>query len=188
MVRQARIVSGRYIYSGGGIAASRGSAHPLKRFEMDLLPTLPNVGLYFAAAVEEATGYGLEGRIIFWNSGSPKFILPLRINTGGYGQTVVNSVVRTDDLVVPPFVVNRQNWNLQQHTWQQGKLVPPDGLCAAWTWTDDAASAWLYHATMAPVYLTGNWDRVSWEPDDYFGTPTATTSMAAVILAVSQNP
>jgi hypothetical protein len=67
-------------------------------------------------------------------------------------------------------------------------MTPNDGLTAAWLWIDDAATAWIYHATMAPLYVTGTFDKVSWEPDNYFGTPTGTTSMAAVLIAVSQAP
>ena len=183
-----RVVSGRFVYIGAGIAAAKGLAHPLKRFELELSPEMVRNQLYFAAIVEEASNYALEGRIVFALQGKTVLSIPYLLSSGGYGSTVANSVVRTDDLVVPQYVVRRQNQSDAWHLWQMGEHLVEDGLAAGLIYQDDASVVWLYHVTMAPLSLPGSFDRVSWEPENYYGTATGGTSFAAVILGVKQSP
>lgn len=183
---RTKSVSGRYLHRGA-IAAAKGSPHDLRGFELPLEAALFNHRLYFSAVLEEVNNHELSGNIVFRRQGDPRLVLPFKVTMTGYGSTVANNVTRTDDLLVPSFYVTRAALTDSINTWQMGEQIGDDILHSGFYW-NDGTNDWNYHVSMAPLYLSGNFDSVAWQPLEFYGTATGAFTLACVTMGVISDP
>lgn len=183
---RTRAVSGQYLHRGA-IAAAKGSSHALQGIRLPLETGLFNHRLYFSAVVEEANNHELSGRIVFSRQGDPRFVLPFKATMQGYGSFVVNQVTRTDDFLVPTFKVARALMTDVGHPWPMGEVLGEDHLATSYLY-NDGTNDWLYHVTMAPLYVSGQYDMVEWQPLEWYGTATGAFTFAGVTLGVISDP
>lgn len=143
--------------------------------------------LYFGVVLDEVADFTVAGTIEMSLYGNPVASIPVYLNHFGCGR--YNTAA--PDVVLPVWSVSRRplgTANIDADNWTLApRELIPASLQSGWTYSD-GTNNWDYTLVMSPLPLRGEFDRVTWRPDTWFGTATgASTALCAVVLAVKSD-